>query len=140
MLHSQTNIDMMYHHNMLSITVFTLLTSFARKSRDLCQKLALCVCLPTLAAVLHPKTKLPQHPLYSKADYRAINLLLECSQFFVVCVCVYIYTEKESKCDYTDYWMLTFSSQVRSQKCSKATCEVLFFILEKYFNIILGKW
>lgn len=46
---------MMFHHNMLSITAFTFLTSFARKSEIYVQNW-LYICLPTLDGILHPAT------------------------------------------------------------------------------------
>lgn len=83
---------------MLSITAFTLLMSFVRKS-EIYAKNWLRVCRPTLASVLYAVTKLPKHPLYSKADNEAINLFFKCSQFCYKCV----FTKRVYKCIYGDY-------------------------------------
>lgn len=103
MLHSQTNIDMMYHHNMLSITVFTLLTSFARKSEIYAKNwLSEFVCQPW--------------PLFCIQRQNYHNTLciakqiIEPQTYFsnvqnsLLCVCIYIYiytyTLKKSLCPY----------------------------------------
>lgn len=103
LLGSQTNIDMMYHHNMLSITAFTFRMSFAREPEIYVQNW-LSTCLPTLAGILHSATK---SQLYAKKK-RKKNQTIEPQTF------------SNDECYINDYshWRgvrlqtATFSSQV----------------------------
>lgn len=124
MLLSQTNIDMMYHHNMLSITAFTLLTSFARKSEIYAKKLALCVCLPTLASILHADGITTTPPIWQSRQ-RGYKPTFQCSQFSSVTNAYFAKKKKVCKDVYIDYWMFNFSNKVRLQKCSIASYEAL---------------